>query len=81
MKIVVVTDDGNEHETELPAEFICHSDIADALKFSTNPADVLAMLACAGSKAIRKDPSKFENDPILKAVIENDRKFRQPQPP
>lgn len=69
MKIVVVTENGNKHETELPEEMVCHSDILTALKNNINPADALAELACAGSEALRGNVIKPEKNEILQAIL------------
>lgn len=69
MKIVVVTDDGRRHETEISPELMCHSDILNALENNINPADALVELASAGSEALRGNKIRPEGNDILLTLL------------
>lgn len=71
MKILIVTDDGREHESEIAAEDFCHSDIVTARKNSFNPAEAAAALASAGSISIRDKKINPERNDILNAILQN----------
>ena len=70
MKIVVVTDDGSEHEAEISPELMCHSDISNAMRNNIDPADALIELAGAGSEALRGKKIKPEGNEILRDPVQ-----------
>jgi len=70
MKVIIITDDGKQHEAEIPEELRCHSDISSALKNQINPAEALIDLAGAGSSALRGNKIKIEgNESLLKILL------------
>lgn len=71
MKVKVIID-GNVHEAELTELYPCFDDI---IVSGINPAEALIHLACLGSKKLRENEKKYENNHTLKAILNNDRKI------